>query len=67
MLPFFRFSVGKDLALLQAEALTCAKELANVPNVCWQSVFLFLSVHSTVYFQHGTERIISLTNLMLSR
>jgi len=28
-------SAGKDLALLQAEASACVKELANVPNVRW--------------------------------
>jgi hypothetical protein len=29
------FSVGKNLALLQAEASACGLELANVPNVRW--------------------------------
>jgi hypothetical protein len=33
-------SVGKNLALLQAEASACGLELANVPNVRWQSFFL---------------------------
>jgi hypothetical protein len=28
-------SVGKNLALLQAEASACVLELANVPNVRW--------------------------------
>jgi len=27
--------IGKNLALLQAEASACGLGLANVPNVCW--------------------------------
>jgi hypothetical protein len=32
---YFYQCVGKNLALLQAEASACELELANVPNVRW--------------------------------
>jgi len=33
--PLFKLSVGKNLALLQAEVSAFVLELANVPNVRW--------------------------------
>jgi len=33
--------VGKNLALLQAEASACVLELANVPNVGWPIILCF--------------------------
>ena len=35
LLLMFFSSIGKNLALLQAEASACGFELANVPNVRW--------------------------------
>jgi hypothetical protein len=35
----FKQSVGKNLALLQAEVSACVSELVNVPNVRWLFFF----------------------------
>jgi hypothetical protein len=44
--PLVKLSVGKDLALLQAEASACGFGLANVPNVRWHLLH-GLSKHET--------------------
>jgi hypothetical protein len=49
----------QDLALLQAEASACAKELANVPNVRWQFISIISLILCTIFlFQHGTQRLV---------
>ena len=49
-------SVGKNLALLQAEASACVLELANVPNARWLFLFLVSFNIYSIVLLHGTQR-----------